>query len=175
MCIGLDGGAPDAATAQMKFLHCAALLSMALAGCASMPSAPSVAVMPAPNKPFEVFQEDNAICLDFAQRQIGGIVAAPDRATTSALAGAALGAAAGALLGQSGQAAGIGAGVGLLLGAADANDDWDDRNYRSNGLQHRYDIAYQQCMYSKGNQVPGYVYQGMSTPLPPSTRVRRKK
>ena len=30
--------------------------------------------------------------------------------------------------------------------------------YASADAQWRYDIAYQQCMYAKGNQLPGYVY-----------------
>ncbi len=161
----------------MKIPHRVALSGLALAalsGCASVPSAPSVAVMPAPNKPFEVFQEDNYVCRDYAQSQLSDVALASDHTAAGALGGALLGAAAGALIGQSGEAAGIGAGIGGLLGAADARDDWEygDRGY---GLQRRYDIAYQQCMYSKGNQIPGYAYQGMAAPLPPSTKVRRKK
>ena len=33
--------------------------------------------------------------------------------------------------------------------------------------QRRYDIAYQQCMYAKGNQLPGSAYRYRATPLPP--------
>ena len=40
-------------------------------------------------------------------------------------------------------------------------------------FQQRYDIAYSQCMYSKGNQVPGYTYnnngQNYVAPPPPPT------
>jgi hypothetical protein len=32
-----------------------------LAGCATMPTGPSVAVLPGPGKPFEVFQTDDAL------------------------------------------------------------------------------------------------------------------
>ncbi len=35
--------------------------------------------------------------------------------------------------------------------------------------QRRYDIAYQQCMYAKGNQLPGNAYRYRATPLPPQT------
>lgn len=149
---------------------CSALLSLVLAGCATTPTAPSVAVMPAPYKPFEVFQTDDAGCRQFAQQQVSGTPTSADRTATGAIAGAALGAAAGALIGQSSEAAGVGAGAGLLLGAANANS-----GYRGYAPQRRFDIAYQQCMYAKGNQVPGYAYQSLSTPLPPSTRVRPKK
>ncbi len=90
-----------------------------------------------------------------------GLPTQTDATAARALGGAALGAAAGALLGQSGEAAGIGAGAGLLLGAASADDDWERPRY---GLQRRYDIAYQQCMYSKGNQIPGYAVQNYTPP-----------
>ena len=32
-------------------------------------------------------------------------------------------------------------------------------------LQRRYDIAYQQCMYAKGNQIPGVVRAGTARPM----------
>ena len=31
--------------------------------------------------------------------------------------------------------------------------------YAGADAQRRYDIAYQQCMYAKGNQLPGYGYR----------------
>jgi len=31
--------------------------------------------------------------------------------------------------------------------------------YAGAEAQRRYDIAYQQCMYAKGNQLPGYGYR----------------
>jgi hypothetical protein len=35
-------------------------------------------------------------------------------------------------------------------------------------MQRRYDIAYQQCMYAKGNQLPGQaVRQNIPPPPPP--------
>ena len=42
-----------------------------LAGCASLPSGPRVAVMPAPGKPFEVFVQDDRQCRAFAEQSIG--------------------------------------------------------------------------------------------------------
>jgi hypothetical protein len=38
------------------------------------------------------------------------------------------------------------------MGASGGNDSAKE-------VQRRYDIAYQQCMYSKGHQVPGYSIQ----------------
>ena len=49
--------------------------------------------------------------------------------------------------------AAIGAGAGALAGTAyGANGS----QYEQGGIQRQYDIAYTQCMYSRGNQVPGY-------------------
>ncbi|WP_036516203.1 glycine zipper family protein [Nevskia soli] len=137
-----------------------------LAGCVEMPTGPSVAVMPAPYKPFEVFAADASVCRQFAQQQIGQAPATAQNQTAGAvIGGTAVGAAAGALIGQSGGGAATGAGIGLLAGSAIGAGE-ADRSTR--GLQRRYDIAYEQCMYSKGNQVPGYVYQAQ--PPPPRSR-----
>ena len=42
------------------------VLLVLIAGCASMPDGPRVAVMPAPGKPFEVFVADDRLCRNFA-------------------------------------------------------------------------------------------------------------
>jgi hypothetical protein len=86
-----------------------------------------------------------------------------------------LGAAAGALFGAAsgnvGPGAAIGAGAGLLAGSAMAyhpayGSGWE--------VQRRYDNAYQQCMYAKGNQVPAFEHQplrrGRYVPPPPPPR-----
>ena len=125
-----------------------------LGACAEVPTQPSVAVMPAPNKPIEVFQAEDQQCRGYAQQQVGGQTTGGEvnnGTATGAVVGAATGAAAGALIGRSGGAAGVGAGAGLLLGAAAGNNYGASSAY---GLQRRYDIAYQQCMYAKGNQLP---------------------
>lgn len=132
--------------------------SMALVGCTpTLPAGPSVAVMPGKGKPFEVFQNDNAVCMDYAQTQLGVDPQrnARDDAVTGAVTGALLGAAAGAALGDSSRAAGVGAGTGLLLGSAVGNNN---AVYSSRQLQRRYDVAYEQCMYAKGNQLPRMEY-----------------
>ena len=143
-----------------------AALAMALAGCASIPTGPNVAVMPGPGKPFDQFQADNAICRDFAQQQIGADPnkVAREQVITGAAAGAVIGAASGALMGHGHESAEAMAGAGVIVGsAAGANA----ANASTTTLQRRYDIAYQQCMYAKGNLVPGFPAPRYIAPPPP--------
>lgn len=130
----------------------------ALSGCATVPPGPSVMVLPAPGKPFEVFQADEAVCRQWASQQSG---AQPGQtvnqniansAAVGALAGAAVGAVIGSTSGHAGPGAAIGAGTGLLGGAAAGSGPAYASGWE---VQRRYDIAYQQCMYAKGNQIPG--------------------
>ena len=113
-----------AMTRRLYLLLC---LTLAVAGaCASVPTGPTVGVLPAPGKTFEAFQTDDAVCRQWAQHLIG---ASPGEIASRSTAG------------------------GL-------------------SLQSSYDIAYEQCMYAKGNQVRGYpapvpVY-APSAPPPPS-------
>lgn len=140
------------------FLTTLTLSGVVLIACTpTLPAGPSVAVMPGKNKSFESFQNDNAVCTQYARGQIGVDPQrnARDEGAAGAVTGAVLGAAAGAALGDSSRAAGAGAGAGLLLGAAAGNNN----AVRSSGqLQRRYDVAYEQCMYAKGNQLPQMEY-----------------
>jgi len=143
------------------------VLGVALAGCASTPVGPSVAIMPEPGKPFDQFRLDNAECMAFARQQIGvdPNEVAREQVVTGAVAGAALGAASGALVGHGHErSAESMAGAGLIVGsAAGANA----ANLSAMSIQRRYDLAYQQCMYAKGNQVPGYASPRYIPPPPP--------
>ena len=141
-------------------------LGLALAGCVSTPVGPNVAVMPGPGKPFDQFQADNAECMAFARQQIGvnPSEVAQGQVVTGAVAGAALGAASGALLGHGHGQAGSMAGAGLIVGSAVGANAGNLSTY---SLQRRYDIAYQQCMYAKGNQIPGYASPRYAPPPPP--------
>jgi outer membrane lipoprotein SlyB len=130
-----------------------------VSGCATMPTGPSVAALPGPGKPFEEFQADDYACRQWAQGQIGGAspsqTANQDLATGAAvgtLAGAGLGALIGSASGHAGAGAATGAEAGLLTGTAVASGP---ASYSEYELQRRYDIAYQQCMYAKGNQISG--------------------
>lgn len=132
----------------------ASLLAVAgLAGCASVPTGPSVMVLPGSTKSFEQFRADEAVCRQYAYEQSGGQTAqqaASDSALRSTAVGTAVGAAAGALIGG-GEGAAVGAGTGLLVGSA-AGAGYAGASAAT--TQQRYDHAYQQCMYLKGNKVP---------------------
>lgn len=124
-----------------------------LAGCTTIPDGPSIAVMPAPGKPFDLFVAEDRECRQFAQQSIGTSAsqAATESAEKSIAVGTALGAVAGVLGGGGQRGAGSGAAIGMLGGAAMGSDA---STYSGNEAQRRYDIAYQQCMYAKGNQIP---------------------
>src|SRR5437867_11872953 len=127
---------------------------VALAGCASTPSGPNVMVLPGTGKSFDQFRADDFECRQFAFAQSGGKT--PDQASTtagvnSAAVGAAVGGIAGAALGRSGHAAVAGAGLGTAGGALAGTGA---ASQTGGTVQHRYDMAFQQCMYAKGHQIP---------------------
>jgi uncharacterized protein YcfJ len=126
-----------------------------LSACVSAPTGPTVAVMPRAGKPFEIFQQEDQQCRNFAANSVKDTSdAALKEAATSAAIGAALGAVAGAVIqGGSHTNVGTGAGVGLLGGAATGSMN---ASGKQNQAQVQYNIAYQQCMYAKGNQVPSF-------------------
>ncbi|MGA7595576.1 MAG: hypothetical protein WCA64_10315 [Gallionella sp.] len=138
-----------------------------LAGCATQrPIGPTVSVMPAPGKPFDVFTVEDQQCRQYANQAIGS---ASDQANYgdfagSAAAGTAIGAVAGKLIGGD-QGASVGAGMGFLAGSSQGANQAE---YSTRSAQWRYDNAYKQCMYAKGNQVPGYQYQPQVAPPPPN-------
>jgi hypothetical protein len=124
-----------------------------LAGCVSMPTGPSVMVLPGSSKSFDQFRADDMECRQFASSQVGG--SNPDQAAESsglksAAVGAAVGAAAGAIIGGRSNAA-AGAGTGLIVGSVAGAGAAGSSQHT---LQQRYDIGYTQCMYAKGHQVP---------------------
>jgi hypothetical protein len=137
----------------IKSLAIPVSISLLVTACASVPSGPSVMVMPAPGQSFEQFRADDALCQQFATMQIGG-GSASDAAVSSEVGSAVVGTLVGAALGAAvggGQGAAVGAGSGLLAGSvmglgASASS--------SGTTQQRYDNAYIQCMYTKGHQVP---------------------
>ncbi len=151
------------------------LVVVILGGCATIPTGPSVMVFPPPGKSFEQFQGEDAICRQWAEQQIGMSpqeVANQNTATGAVVGtavGAGLGAAIGSASGSVGTGAAIGAASGLLLGTAAGANAGQAYGWQA---QRRYDIAYLQCMYAKGNQVPGRVtstrrVRRMAPPPPP--------
>ena len=140
---------------------------MSVSACTSAPMGPTVAVMPGQGKPFAAFQEDDAVCRQFADQSVGGAQNAQNTQTNQTLIGAGVGTLLGAGLGAAiggGRGAAIGAGVGALGGTAVGASQAQDTGL---SVQQRYHIAYQQCMYSRGNQVPGYVAPAARASYPP--------
>lgn len=138
---------------KVKFLLPVLLVGLALAGCASVPTAPNVMALPGTGRTFEEFRADDAYCRDYAYHQIGGKSreqAASSAAVQNAAVGTAIGAVAGAAIGgRSG--AGAGAGMGLIVGSASGAEASRGAVY---GSQRHYDHAYVQCMYARGHRVP---------------------
>lgn len=136
-----------------------------LAGCATPPMSASVPVMPAPNKPFEVFAQDQKLCQSYASQQVAGEAErANGQGFAAALIGAGLGAGIGSAVGQ-GRGASVGLAYGAAIGSAVGAGHSSEANY---SIQQRYDIAYEQCMYAKGNQVPGFAPVEAAPPPPPN-------
>ena len=133
---------------------------LALSACAvAPPQGPSVMALPAQGKSFEAFQQDDAACRGFATQQTGGASAAQaanNSAVGSAVLGTALGAGLGAALGSVGGAVGAGAAIGGATGLLAGSAIGAGNAQASGGnVQARYDTAYTQCMYSRGNSVQG--------------------
>lgn len=148
------------------------LAVLLVSGCVTIPTGPSVRVLPGYGKSFEQFQIDDAVCRQWSEQQIGISPQetvnqnAATGAVVGTVIGAGLGAAIGAASGHPGAGAAIGAGSGLLVGTASGADAGNAYGWEA---QRRYDNTYVQCMYAKGNQVPGVVTHRVrrSTPRPP--------
>lgn len=124
-----------------------------LTGCTSVPSGPSVLVLPGARKDFVSFTHDDGFCRQYALVQIGGTPPSSSAAQTgvgAAAVGTALGAASGAAFGG-GYGATVGAGAGLIGGSLIGSGMGYQAGY---AMQQRYDHAYMQCMYGHGHQVP---------------------
>ncbi len=148
----------------------AALGLFGLYGCVVMPKGPSVMVLPGEGKTFDQFQLDDSVCRQFANNRLG--MSPQETATQTTVSGAAVGTivggAAGALIGGAGGNAGggaaLGAGTGLLFGTAMGAEQGQ---YAGASAQRRYDIAYMQCMYARGNQIPGVIRRTRRNYPPP--------
>ncbi len=145
----------------IKINHAVLMGVLLLGGCVQPPMGPTIAVMPAPHKPFDVFQNDQLVCKDYANQQVaGGAQQANNQQVLTGVAGTVLGAGLGAAIGG-GRGAAIGAAsgatAGTLYGAGGAQ-------YAQMSLQQQYDLAYAQCMYGHGNQVPGFAPAYSSPP-----------
>jgi hypothetical protein len=159
-------------SARKPIFLAATALSLGLAGCAQTPFGPTVQVMPGPGKSFDTFVSDQSTCKYFASDQVKGQAdvannQAVGAAVVGTLLGAGLGAATGAAFGDAGAGAAIGAGVGVAGGTGVGGSIAQNAQF---GIQQQYDNAFAQCMYSKGNQVPGYAPQYALEPPPTHSR-----
>jgi hypothetical protein len=152
---------------------CIGLAGLLLLGAcaAEVPARPSVAALPAAGKSYAQFQQDDAICQQYAAASIG--YSSPGRNANSSAAGSAalgtvLGAAAGALFGfaagDPAAGAAIGAGSGLLFGGLSGAGQ---AHAAGSATQQAYDTSYLQCMAARGESVP--MAHGAPYPYPPHT------
>ena len=138
--------------------------ALLLAGCAQTPMGPTVQVMPGPGKPFDAFQYDQFTCKQFAEQTVAGQAQnANARGVGAAALTTVLGAGLGSAIGG-GRGAGIGAGAGALGGAGIGASTSANAQ---GSIQYQYDNAFAQCMYAKGNLVPGGGPMMMQSPAPP--------
>jgi len=162
----------DIEMTRMRIAAIALICTLPLSACATVPAGPSVTALPGTGNRFDAFQGDDLACRQWAAQQAGttperagGLTTAED-AGIGTLIGAGLGAALGAIGHNPGLGAAVGAGGGLLAGTAVGAGAGQRA---AHDVQHRYDVAYEQCMYAKGNQVPG-VAPAPTVPIPPPSR-----
>jgi len=144
------------------------LLVVVSAGCATVPSGPSVRVYPTQGKPYDLFLIEEAQCREAAERQVGRSPQqiADENTATGAVIGTAvgtgLGAAIGAASGNTGAGAVIGGISGLLVGSAAGSDAG---RIEGREAQRHYDAVYLHCMRENGNQRynPGQRYYRQRT------------
>ena len=146
----------------------AATITFALSGCATpRPTGPTVMALPKQGESFEVFQQHDTTCRQYAVTQTGDKSpqqTAARKVVGAAAAGAGVGAAAGALIGSAsghaGNGAAIGAGSGLLAGTLLGSAS--GRNAAAS-VQQQYNMVYTQCIVANGDRV--------SPPTPRRTRM----
>jgi hypothetical protein len=125
---------------------------MVLAACVETPMGSTVQVMPGPKTSLASFQNDQAICRQFAQQAVADQAQGANlRGLGTAALTTALGAGLGGAIGG-GRGAGIGAASGGIGGAGLAAVGSSNAQ---RSIQAQYDNAFAACMFSLGNTVPG--------------------
>lgn len=132
-------------------LPLAAVLS--LTACAQTPMGPTMQIMPAPGKDYNVFLQEQQFCKNQAEQAVKGQAESQNhKALYGALATTVLGAGLGAAAGG-----GTGAGIGAAAGAAGGGAGGGVYSQsQQNGIQTQYNNAYAQCMVAYHNILPGY-------------------
>src|SRR5271157_5545821 len=138
----------------------AVAVMVSLGACVTAPTVATIPVGPGPTKSFEAFAADQNLCQQYATAQTAPqAAAATNQAVGTALVTTALGAGLGAAIGgggwhgNAGRGAGIGAAGGAVAGTALGAGQ---AGFAQMSLQQQFDVMYGQCMYSYGNQVPGF-------------------
>jgi uncharacterized protein YcfJ len=125
--------------------------TLLLGACAQTPMGPTVPVMPGPNTSLSSFQNDQAVCRNFADQAVRDQAQGANvRGLGTAALGTALGAGLGAAVGG-GRGAGIGAAAGAVGGTGLAARNTANANV---SIQAQYNNAFASCMFSLGNSVP---------------------
>jgi hypothetical protein len=131
--------------------------TISLAACVAPPAAPTIPVIPGPNKTLDAFGADQAACQQHAAAQISAAVAATNnQAVGGTLLGAALGAGLGAGIGATAGNAGRGAAIGAASGGALGIIGNPAAAPSQESLQQQYDMMYGQCMAAHGNSVVSF-------------------
>lgn len=134
-------------------VSCTLLMLPLLNACVSMPTGPSVMVLPGTGKNFDQFRYDDRYCRQYSTAQLGGETpqqAAVNSGVGSAVVGTGIGAGVGAAIGG-GAGAAIGAGTGLAAGSLAGTGASNLSYYEA---QQYYDSSFIQCMYALGHRVP---------------------
>ena len=130
----------------------ASICVLTITGCITIPNGHNEMALPGTGKSFEQFRYDDDNCQQYSLQRSGVSAsdAGNDSMAKSAIVGTIIGAALGTAMGGSGGAA-IGAGTGSFVGTAQG---FNPAAVSSSVAQQRYDNAYTQCIYAKGNRVP---------------------
>jgi hypothetical protein len=127
--------------------------AIGLAACVQPPVVPMIPAAPGPNKSFDAFGADQAVCQQYASAQTApAVAAANNQAVGGAILSTALGAGLGAAFGG-GHGAAIGAASGAAFGTVVGASG---SSFAQMSVQQQFDILYGQCMAAHGNSVPGF-------------------
>ena len=121
-----------------------------LTACVTPPMGPMIPARPGDGKSMQEFSQDDDFCQDYASNKVAGRVnKANDEEVRRGLIGTIIGAAVGGAIGNT-RGAVIGGTAGAVVGSNSGH------GYDQYGVQREYDLAYAQCMASRGNDVPGW-------------------
>jgi len=121
-----------------------------LSACVTQPVGPMIPARPGEGKSMQQFSQDDDYCQDYAGDKVAGRVSrANDEAVRRGLIGTIIGAAVGGAVGNT-RGAVVGGTAGAVIGSNSG------RGYDQYGVQREYDLAYAQCMASRGDDVPGW-------------------